>query len=252
MADDQFTNGEMPPSYEPSETGAPAEKKPKGSGLRAYLVEMASVIAFALVVSILIKTFFFQAFYIPSSSMTNTLEVGDRIIVNKLADSADDIHRGDIVVFVDPGGWLDHNTEERSAIVSVLYDVGETIGLLPRNSGQHLVKRVIGVGGDEVECCGDGGEILVNGTPIDEPYIKPGTIPSGMEFRVIVPSGHLWVMGDNRSNSEDSRAHMGAPGGGFVPVDNVEGRVSLIMHPFSRFGGLGDYSAVFEDVPDPR
>lgn len=254
MAEDDFPDGEMPPSYEPStEKTDAAEDEPrksKGSGLRAYLLEMAAVIAFALVVSVLIKTFFFQAFYIPSSSMTNTLEVGDRIIVNKLADSADDINRGDVVVFVDPGGWLENQPEkERSAFMDGLYDIGETIGLLPRNSGQHLVKRVVGVGGDEVACCGDGGEILVNGTPIEEPYIRPGTIPSGMEFRVIVPNGHLWVMGDNRSNSEDSRAHMGAPGGGFVPIDNVEGRVALIMFPFSRFGGLGDYSAVFEDVP---
>lgn len=253
MADD--IEGEMPPSYAPAQGSEPSRdelKKQRRSGVRAYLAEMAAVVAFALVVSILIKTFFFQAFYIPSSSMTPTLEVGDRIIVNKLADSADDINRGDVVVFVDPGGWLDSEADpDRSAFVDGLYAIGETIGLLPRDSGQHLVKRVIGVGGDEVACCSDGGELIVNGEPIDEPYIRPGTIPSGVEFRVIVPNGHLWVMGDNRSNSEDSRAHMGAPGGGFVPIDNVEGRVALIMYPLSRFGGLGDYSAVFKDVPDP-
>ena len=208
MAEDNFLDGEMPPSYEPSNKDTESVKEDarpsKGAGIRAYLVEMAAVIAFALVVSVLIKTFFFQAFYIPSSSMTNTLEVGDRIIVNKLADTADDINRGDVVVFVDPGGWLENQPEEeRSAFVDGLYDLGETVGLLPRNSGQHLVKRVVGVGGDEIECCGDGGEILINGVPIEEPYVKPGTIPSGMEFRVIVPNGHLWVMGDNRSNSED-------------------------------------------------
>ncbi|MBM9433000.1 signal peptidase I [Flaviflexus equikiangi] len=251
MAEDSIPEGEMPPSYapEPSKDHGAAPGK---TSVKAYVLELVTVIAFALVVSVLIKTFLFQAFYIPSSSMTNTLEIGDRIIVNKLADSVDDINRGDIVVFVDPGGWLDDQPDpDRSALVDGLYTIGETIGLLPRDSGQHLVKRVIGVGGDEVECCSEGGEILVNGVPIDEPYIREGTIPSGMDFHVIVPSGHLWVMGDNRSNSEDSRAHMGAPGGGFVPVDNVEGRVSLIMYPLSRFGGLGDFSAVFEDVPSP-
>lgn len=255
MAEDETPDGEMPPSYAPAEKAEPSQdeiKEARRSGIRSYLAEMAAVVAFALVVSILIKTFFFQAFFIPSSSMTNTLEIGDRIIVNKLADSVEDINRGDVVVFVDPGGWLaDQEEEERSPLVDGLYTVGETIGLLPRNSGQHLVKRVIGVGGDEVACCSEGGQIVVNGEPIDEPYIREGTVPSGMEFRVIVPSGHLWVMGDNRSNSEDSRAHMGAPGGGFVPIENVEGRVSLIMYPLSRFGGLGDSSTVFEDVPNP-
>lgn len=254
MAEDHGRDDEMPPSYvpKPAGEGSAQEAQSKKSGWKSYLAEMAAVIAFALVISILIKTFFFQAFYIPSSSMTNTLEIGDRIIVNKLANSADEIHRGDVIVFVDPGGWLDSEDDpDRSEFMDTLYTIGETIGLLPKDSGQHLVKRVIGVGGDEVACCSSGGLLTVNGEPIEEPYIKTGTIPSGMEFRVIVPYGHVWVMGDNRSNSEDSRAHMGAPGGGFVPVDNIEGRVALIMYPLSRFGGLGDYSSVFQDVPEP-
>lgn len=255
MAEDEI-HEEMPPSYapgsSPQEAGAAATPAPKKSGWKSYLLEMVGIIAFALVVSVLIKTFLFQAFYIPSSSMMNTLEVGDRIIVNKLANDEDDINRGDVVVFVDPGGWLDNQPEpNRSAFMDTLYNVGETIGLLPKDSGQHLVKRVIGVGGDEVACCSEGGEIMVNGVAIEEPYVRPGTIPSAMEFRVIVPDGHVWVMGDNRSNSEDSRAHMGSPGGGFVPVDNIEGRVALIMYPFSRAGGLGDASEVFVDVPEP-
>lgn len=255
MAEDEIPEGDMPPSFAPAGKTEPTRdgvSRARRSGFRSYLVEMVGVVAFALVVSVLIKTFFFQAFFIPSSSMTHTLEVGDRIIVNKLADSVDDINRGDVVVFVDPGGWLaEQDDEERSALVDGLYTIGETIGLLPRDSGQHLVKRVIGVGGDEVACCSEGGQLLVNGEPIEEPYIREGTVPSAMEFRVIVPAGHLWVMGDNRSNSEDSRAHMGAPGGGFVPIERVEGRVSVIVYPLSRFGGLGDVSSVFKDVPDP-
>ncbi|WP_182354169.1 signal peptidase I [Flaviflexus huanghaiensis] len=255
MAEDEIPEGDMPPSFAPADKTEPTRdgvSRARRSGFRSYLVEMVGVVAFALVVSVLIKTFFFQAFFIPSSSMTHTLEVGDRIIVNKLADSVDDINRGDVVVFVDPGGWLaEQDDEERSALVDGLYTIGETIGLLPRDSGQHLVKRVIGVGGDEVACCSEGGQLLVNGEPIEEPYIREGTVPSAMEFRVIVPAGHLWVMGDNRSNSEDSRAHMGAPGGGFVPIERVEGRVSVIVYPLFRFGGLGDVSSVFKDVPDP-
>lgn len=258
MAEDEIE--EMPPSYVPGSQGGEqqadgehGQKVPrKKSGWKSYLLEMTGIIAFALVVSILIKTFLFQAFYIPSSSMMNTLEIGDRIIVNKLANDEDDINRGDVIVFVDPGGWLANQPEQdRSAVMDFLYDAGETIGLLPKNSGQHLVKRVIGVGGDQVTCCSEGGEIMVNGEPITEPYVRPGTIPSAMEFDVIVPEGHVWVMGDNRSNSEDSRAHMGSPGGGFVPVDNIEGRVALIMYPFSRSGGLGDNSGVFENVLEP-
>ena len=208
MAEDHGRDDEMPPSYlpKPAGEGSAQEAHSKKSGWKSYLAEMVAVIAFALVISILIKTFFFQAFYIPSSSMTNTLEIGDRIIVNKLANSADEIHRGDVIVFVDPGGWLDSEDDpDRSDFMDTLYTSGETIGLLPKDSGQHLVKRVIGVGGDEVACCSSGGLLTVNGEPIEEPYIKTGTIPSGMEFRVIVPYGHVWVMGDNRANAEASR-----------------------------------------------
>lgn len=235
---------EMPPSY-------PPKRRPKQS-LPAFLGEMAMVIAAALLISVLVKTFLVQAFYIPSPSMTHTLEVGDRIIVNKLANSPEEIHRGDVVVFVDPGGWLRQRPEtEPSQPMKILTTVGETIGIIPKNSGHHLVKRVIGVGGDHVSCCGNDGRLQINGEPIDEPYLRDGGPPSTFEFEVTVPEGHVWVMGDNRSNSEDSRAHMGQPGGGFVPVDNIEGRVTLIMLPFDRFGPLDSAEDTFKGVPAP-
>lgn len=243
MSDEPDTQApeDMPPSY-------PPKKKQK---LSRFLAELAFVIVTALVISVLIKTFLVQAFVIPSPSMTNTLEVGDRILVNKLANDEDDIHRGDVVVFVDPGNWLpEDTTPEPNAFVQGIQNFGEMIGVIPKNSGKHLVKRVIGVGGDHVTCCSTAGNLMVNGVEIEETYLHPGAPPSAVDFDVIVPTNHLWVMGDNRSNSEDSRAHMGGPGGGFVPVDNVEGRVWLIMYPFSRFGSLVDVDSVFADVPD--
>lgn len=239
---------EMPPSFPPEDKAKPAAKPSVGT----FVAELAFVIVAALVVSMLVKTFLVQAFHIPSPSMTHTLEVGDRIVVNKLADSPEDIHRGDVVVFVDPGGWLSPQPDTKNAFQKVLYTIGEATGIVPRHSGEHLVKRVIGTGGDHVTCCSVDGKIEVNGTEITETYIRDGANPSNYEFDVVVPEDHLWVMGDNRSNSEDSRAHMGVPGGGFVPVDNVEGRVWFIMYPISRFGGLTDASPVFANVPDPQ
>lgn len=241
------TPEEMPPSFPPE-----GEKKAKADdkqSIGAFIAELAFVIVAALLVSMLVKTFLVQAFHVPSPSMTHTLEVGDRIVVNKLANDEDDIHRGDVVVFVDPGGWLSPQPDNKNAFQKAIYGLGELTGIVPRHSGEHLVKRVIGVGGDEVACCTTAGNLTVNGEEIIEPYLRDGVSASNFEFDVIVPTGHLWMMGDNRSNSEDSRAHMGQPGGGFVPIENVEGRVWFIMYPFSRFGGLDDVSSVFESVP---
>ena len=226
-----------------------APERPRKGGL---LRETVIVLVTALVLSVLIKTFLVQAFFIPSSSMEDTLAIGDRIMVNKVATATDDIQRGDIVVFVDPGSWLpEAQADTRAPWQRAMGDVLTFVGLLPQDAGHHLVKRVIGVGGDEIECCGDDGRLTVNGEPIDEPYLKPGTQPSATEFHVSVPEGHLWVMGDNRSNSEDSRAHMGEPGGGFVPLDNVEGRVFVVLWPMSSIGLVDSPEQTFADVPEP-
>ena len=156
---------------------------------------------------------------------------------------------GKIVVFVDPGNWLPPSVDKSPAWRRALSKSLQTVGLLPEDAGKHLVKRVIGVGGDRVACCTAAGKLRVNGKEITETYLKPGVNPSEISFDVTVPKGKLWVMGDNRSNSRDSRYHIGERNGGFVPVDNVAGRAWAIFYPFSRFGSIDDASKVFAGVP---
>jgi signal peptidase I len=205
--------------------------------------EMLVLLGTALVLAVVVKTFFVQAFYIPSGSMEPTLNVNDRILVQKVSYWNGDVHRGDIVVFDDPGGWLGqeaqvqpHNTVQRAL---------ELFGLFP--TGGHLVKRVIGVEGDHVRCCDRHGDIVVNGVPLDESYLPKRVHPSDSDFDVTVPEDHLWVMGDNRGASSDSRAHTGAPGAGFVAVDDVVGKVWAIVWPGSRLR-LVDRPEVFDDA----
>jgi signal peptidase I len=192
--------------------------------------EVLVLLVMALGLAIVIKTFFVQAFYIPSGSMNDTLLQNDRILVEKVSYWFGDVQRGDIVVFDDPGGWLtpQESTHPSNPISRAL----EFVGLYP--AGGHLVKRVIGVGGDHVACC-TGGLVTVNGIPLHEgSYLGPGDQPSQEHFSVNVPPGHLWVMGDNRNNSADSRAHLGSPGGGFVPESDVVGKVFVVVWPFNH------------------
>lgn len=201
---------------------------------KSFWRELPGIVITALVISVLIKTFLVQAFYIPSGSMENTLLVDDRVLVNKLTDKADEVHRGDIVVFRDPGGWLNGPTAaDGTGPLSWLRDAAVFVGLAPAVGEEDLIKRVIGVGGDEVACC-DQGRVTVNGTPLEEPYLFPGDKPSLEEFSVTVPQGRLWVMGDHRSVSEDSRAHQQQPGKGFVPIEDVVGRAFTIVWPLDR------------------
>lgn len=214
---------------------AGAERKP-GSLWR----ELPILVGIAIILALLIKTFLVQAFYIPSDSMENTLLRGDRVLVNKLGSYFSDPDRGQVIVFRDPGGWLSngdagqpHNPIFRGIKRTLVF-----IGLLPSDSQQDLIKRVIGVPGDRVACCDDEGRVTVNGEPLDEPYVFPGNPPSDTTFDVIVPPGRLWVMGDHRSVSADSRVHMAEPGEGTIPMDNVVGRAFVVVWPPSRIGGL--------------
>ena len=203
---------------------------------KSFLRELPGIVITALVISVLIKTFLVQAFYIPSGSMENTLLVNDRVLVNKLADKPDEIHRGDVIVFRDPGGWLNGPlTASRGGLLGLVRDGLVFVGLAPAAGEEDLIKRVIGVGGDKVACCDAQGRVTVNGVPLDEPYLFPGDDPSQDKFGpYTVPAGELWVMGDHRSVSEDSRFHRQQPGKGFVPVDDVIGRAFTIVWPLDR------------------
>lgn len=211
--------------------------------------EILTILVIAVVLSFLIKTFLFRAFYIPSGSMENTLRIDDRIFVNLLVPKPMAIERGDVVVFKDTQGWLGAVEPTPTNWVT---EVGTFIGLIPDSSQQHLVKRVIGLPGDTVACCDHDGKVTVNGKAITEPYLFPGAAPSDSPFEWTVPAGHLWVMGDHRNNSMDSRAHQAMSGNGFVPIDNVEGRAVVIAWPLSHLGILGNYPDVFADVPAPK
>jgi signal peptidase I len=206
--------------------------------------EMILLLVIALVLAIAIKALLLQAFYIPSGSMEDTLVKDDRILVQKVSYWRGGPERGDIVVFKDPGGWL-NESEVRSA-TNPLTKALEMFGLYP--TGGHLVKRVIGVGGDTVKCCDDRGHITVNGIALNEKsYLKAGESPSMVDFTVEVPEGYLWMQGDNRSNSADSRLHLGDPGGGKVPVDLVVGKVFAVVWPWDH-AKLTGRPATFESV----
>jgi signal peptidase I len=207
--------------------------------------EVLLLLVTALVLAVVVKTFLVQAFYIPSGSMENTLDKDDRILVQKVSYWTGDVERGEIVVFDDPGEWLGP-TEGREAS-NVVQEGLSLIGLYP--TGGHLVKRVIGVAGDHVVCCDSEGRLELNGAPVEEAYLRPGLSPSDTKFDVTVPEGKLWVMGDNRNNSSDSRAHLGAPGGGFVSTDDVVGKVWTVVWPWSRIQFVDGVDNVFADVP---
>jgi signal peptidase I len=200
------------------------------------------VVAFCL--AVLIRTFLVQAFFIPSGSMENTLLVGDRVLVNKVVYDMRDPVRGEIVVFRGTDNWAPEVTEPVSQAFGA--KLGRTIGDLvgiSRPGERDFIKRVIGVGGDHVVCCDKQGRVTVNGVPLSEKaYIMRGASPSDRPFDVTVPKGRLWVMGDNRSNSEDSRYHQDLPGGGTVPEKDVVGKVWAIVWPFDRAHRLSEPS----------
>jgi signal peptidase I len=202
----------------------------------SFWKELPILLLVAFGLAFLVKTFVVQAFYIPSGSMEQTLAVGDRVLVNKVVYKTRDIERGDIVVFNGVDSFTPEVTiVEPSGIVPKVVDwFGRTFGFAPPDE-RDFVKRVIGVGGDHVTCCDAKGRIAVNDVPLDEEsYLFPGSKPSEDVFDVIVPAGKLWVMGDHRAASSDSRAHLGDPGGGFVPTDRVIGRAFAVIWPLEN------------------
>jgi signal peptidase I len=231
---------------DPSPATASVPDEDKKASLPVWQ-ESLLLLAIALVLAIGIKYFFVQAFYIPSPSMEPMFIKNDRILVEKVSYwGAKGPQRGDIVVFKDPGNWL--NADETRTASNPVTKTLEAVGLYP--SGGHLVKRVIGVGGDRVKCCDAQGRVTVNGKALDErSYLPKGALPSEDPFDVRVPEGHLWVMGDNRSNSADSRYHMGEPGGGFVADDLVVGKVWALIWPWKRAEWV-HRPATFKGIPN--
>lgn len=231
-----------------SRAAAKAHGKSGGSHVVAWLKEIATVVVIAVVLSFLIKTFLFRAFFIPSESMVNTLDIDDRIFVNLLVPEPFSLSRGDVVVFRDTKGWLPAAPEKTDGPFTWVQDGLTFVGLLPDNSEQHLVKRVIGLPGDHVVCCDAGGKLTINGTAIDESYVNTAEVPQVRNFDVTVPEGKVWVMGDNRNHSADSRAHMDSDGG-FIDVADLEGKAAVIAWPLSRITALDNYPDVFRSIP---
>ena len=202
----------------------------KGSVLREFPI----LVIVALAVSLLIKTFLVQFFYIPSGSMENTLQIQDRVAVNKVPFISGSINRGDVVVFRDPANWLPEPFEgAENKVVAKIKEAFVAVGVLPNPAKQYLVKRVIGVAGDQIICCSNG-KLTINGKETNEPYIFAGNKPSDLDFNVTVPEGKIWVMGDHRGSSADSRYHQDDVNNGFVPVEKVTGRVYAIIWPFKN------------------
>jgi len=223
--------------------GRHARPRNQPNALWRGLREIAIIVVAALVLSALVRAFLVQAFYVPSASMEDTLLVSDRIIASKVTTELGGTTRGEVVVFRDPGGWLPAPPPPEDGLRGWLRSSLTFVGLLPSDSGQDLVKRVIGIAGDRVACCDAQGRIVLNGVPLDEDYIIGPT--DQVRFDIVVPPGSVFVMGDNRGNSRDSRYHLEVNNGG-VSTDNVVGRVILVAWPFDNFATI-PIPPIFDD-----
>ncbi|WP_407549713.1 signal peptidase I [Streptomyces sp. Pv4-95] len=244
-------------------TGGRAERRRQAKRIkrrrqRSYIKEIPILIGVALAIALVLKTFLVQAFVIPSGSMEQTIKIGDRVLVDKLTPwFGSKPERGEVVVFKDPGGWLkgeQAQTAEDGPGVKQFKEFMTFIGLLPSADEQDLIKRVVGVGGDTVKCCDKQNRVTVNGKPLTEPYVHPGNPPSTLKFTVNVPIGRIFVMGDHRSDSADSRFHLDEPYRGTVSEENVVGRAVVIAWPFSHWRQLEepDTFSTVHDSPGAR
>lgn len=215
----------------------PRHRAAKQPGWLARILDVGVTVAIAIAIAALVRMFLLQAFWIPSGSMENTLRINDNVVATPLVPGVWQIERGDVVVFEDDLDWLTPakpTTGVRRALGRTL----EFLGLRPAPGDQHLVKRVIGLPGDRVQCCSIDGRIEVNSQSINEPYLAPGSDNTRIPFDVTVPEGKLWVMGDNRNNSADSRAHLdGEP---FVDISSVVGKVVWVTWPVTHWGNPSD------------
>lgn len=216
--------------------------------------EILLVLVWAVLIAFVVKTLLVRGFYIPSGSMENTLQLNDRIFVNVLEPTFGPLERGDIVVFEDAKGWLPAQPDSGGGPTDAVYDALAFVGVLPDRTDQHLIKRVIGVGGDTVACCDASGRVTVNGEALEEQdaYLHPGSAPSELEFEVQVPENHYFVLGDHRDASADARVHLAeiADNGAFISHDDVVGTAFVIAWPLDRFQLLQNPDEVFADVAD--
>jgi signal peptidase I len=190
---------------------------PTGSGRRRLLAVVVVVLSFVVALLVVLRLFAVQVYFIPSGSMEQTLRLGDRVLVDKVSYRIGEVERGDIVVFDGSTSW----------------DAPSASGQPSTSEGNEYIKRVIGLPGDRVRCCDGNGRLVVNGSPLDEPYLYPGDVASVDPFDIRVAEGTVWVMGDHRSESADSRAHIGDPGGGGVPVDSIVGKAVAVLWPWA-------------------
>jgi signal peptidase I len=221
-------------------------------GLLGFLKDLIIIVAAALLISFVVKTFLFRSFFIPSASMENTLMVDDRIIVNELVPDVFPLQHGDVVVFSDPGGWLpNYDAPDPDLVTAALDLIATVVGFGGSDSEDHLVKRLIGLPGDRVVCCDANGLLQVNGKSVNEPYILTTSnheASRGMEFDITVPDDSLWVMGDNRYDSADSRYNQDKPGNGFVSIDKVVGRAVVVSWPISHWAWLDNHAGNFANA----
>jgi len=244
VTDDQEDPGTLASAPASDEAAAGSGALEPGKGARAAKAkkksfgrELLTIVVAAAILTLLVKAFVIQVYRIPSASMENTLQIGDRVLVNKVVYHFRGIARGDVVVFSGQDSWgPDAPPPSGNPVVRVVDDVLSGLGL--HSDQTYYIKRVIGLPGDRVACCTHG-KVTVNGVPLDESqYLYPGNPPSTLPFTEVVPPGHLWVMGDHRSDSDDSRFHPGDPGGGAIPENQVVGRAFLIIWPPSQLRDL--------------
>ena len=209
----------------PSQADVPPVPSPGRRYGGRFVREATGVLFLALVVAILVKVFLVQAFFIPSESMIPTLEIDDRVLVSRIAYLLDGPDRGEVIVFDMP---MEYEDPPEPIWESMVRHVVEAVGIRVARV-EDLIKRVIAVGGDRLEVRGN--RVIVNGLVLDEPYVPPGARMADLG-PIYIPDGHVWVMGDNRNNSRDSRVF------GPVPVDTVVGRAFIRFWPLSRLEGL--------------